>query len=224
MAVVVYLVPVGRGHYELYSETPAHPGEVPDPPRGYLARRLHSARAKWHDAIEASRDEAPPGRFARWRAETVRRLAETMAEQRTLWVLRNESEARLVYPSDIEEPVAASIVRATLVEARRHHRLWLAFDAGAFVLAGLLMFLPGPNLVAYYFAFRLLGHYFSWRGARQALGLIGWTREAEPELAGLGALAALPRSSRDAEVDAIAARLNLSRLPAFFNRAAVPEA
>ena len=51
------------------------------------------------------------------------------------------------------------------------------------------MLLPGPNLIGYYFAFRVIGHFLSWRGARQALGHVAWRPRAEPRLTELGRLA-----------------------------------
>jgi hypothetical protein len=83
-------------------------------------------------------------------------------------------------------------------------------------------FIPGPNLVAYYFAFRLIGHLQSWRGARQAMDVIKWSFEPDPGLAELASLIALPRAERAPRVAAIAARLNLPRLPSFFDRVTVP--
>jgi hypothetical protein len=84
------------------------------------------------------------------------------------------------------------------------------------------MLVPGPNVLAYYFAFRVIGHYLSWRGARQALENTTWSYRAEPALAELGQLAALPRHARASRVEAIANGLNLPRLAAFFDRTAVP--
>jgi hypothetical protein len=81
---------------------------------------------------------------------------------------------------------------------------------------------PGPNVLAYYFLFRVVGHYLSWRGARQALEAITWSNLPEPALAELGRLAALPRDARQSRVQAIAEALNLPRLAAFFDRTAVP--
>jgi hypothetical protein len=83
-------------------------------------------------------------------------------------------------------------------------------------------FIPGPNLVAYYFAFRFVGHLQSWRGARQAMEAIAWTLEPDAGLAELAALADMPREARAPRVAAIAAQLNLQRLSAFFDRVAVP--
>jgi len=102
-------------------------------------------------------------------------------------------------------------------------RFWLALTlvgALALVVSGVLVVIPGPNLIAYYFAFRVIGHYFSWRGTRRA-ALAAWDLRSEPALAELGGLADLPREARASRVDAIAARLHLPSLAAFFDRTAV---
>jgi len=91
-----------------------------------------------------------------------------------------------------------------------------------FVASGLLVLVPGPNVFAYYFGFRAIGHYLSWRGARQAMDVTSWSVRAEPALDELAALAGEPRDERAPRVEAIAAALKLPRLAAFFDRAAVP--
>ena len=90
--------------------------------------------------------------------------------------------------------------------------------------SGVFFFIPGPNLVAYYFAFRFIGHLQSWRGARQSLDVISWSYEPDSGLADLAALVDLPRAERAPRVAAIAARLKLQRLSSFFDRVAVPSA
>jgi hypothetical protein len=79
---------------------------------------------------------------------------------------------------------------------------------------------PGPNLLAYYFLFRLAGHYLSMKGARQGLDLVNWTPRACPELTELRAAAALPAPERAERVRAIAAALGLEHFATFFNRLA----
>jgi len=182
-------------------------------------------RAVWHETVSAARpDDAHRGRLARWRDRLVCRVAESIAEQRALWALRKAAAGTADYPSDLETGDARAILRRTLAHARRHHLRWLLVDGALSAASVLLVVLPGPNVVAYYFLFRLVGHYLSWRGARQALDRTAWTFRPEPALAELGALAALPRDSRAAQLQAIANRLDLPRLPAFFDRAAVPVA
>jgi hypothetical protein len=84
------------------------------------------------------------------------------------------------------------------------------------------MLVPGPNVLAYYFAFRAVGHYLSWRGAQHALERITWSLHAEPALAELGQLAVLPRAAGAARVEAIADGKKQPRHAAFFDRTAVP--
>jgi hypothetical protein len=126
----------------------------------------------------------------------------------------------LVHPSDQSAAQATAIRDRILTHASTHHVRWLAFDAGALVVSGVLVVIPGPNLIAYYLAFRVIGHYFSWRGTRQA-ALAAWDLRSEPALAELGGLADLPREARASRVHAIAARLHLPSLAAFFDRTAV---
>jgi hypothetical protein len=219
----IYLVPVGRERHELYAEA-TKPADVSGGKESFIARTLHGAREKWAAAVDAARaDETPQGWFARWRNRLICHVTEHAAEQHALWELRHAVAATAVYPPGLDEASALAIVRAVLARARKHHRRWGCVDAMALAASGLLAPLPGPNLVAYYFAFRVFGHYLSWRGARQALSQTTWTGRAEPALAELGGLAALPHDAREGRVEAIAERLNLPRLAAFFRRTAMPE-
>ena len=73
--------------------------------------------------------------------------------------------------------------------------------------SGILAPVPGPNVLAYYLGFRLVGHWLSWRGARHAIGDVQWTLEPDGSLAELASLVNMPRAARASRVDAIAARL-----------------
>jgi len=182
----------------------------------------HRLQERWHEAVHtARRTESNAGTWARIRDWAVRRTAEAIAEQRTLWTLRHRGRPSLVHPSDLSTAQAAAERDRILAAARKHHSRWLAFDLLAFVVSGLLMLVPGPNLIAYYFAFRVIGHYLSWLGARHAMRAT-WDLRAEPALAELGRLADLPRDARATRVHAIAAGLNLPSLADFFDRTAVP--
>jgi hypothetical protein len=222
---VVYLVPVGKGLFELYSETPDDP--PPDArasaTAGFWRRWLLRFHQRWHDAVRlATRAESADGRFARIRDWTVRKAAESIAEQRTLWSLRQVTSVSLVHPSDLSEAAVTAARDRLLEHARRHHGRWLMVDAVLFIASGVFVLIPGPNILAYYFAFRVVGHYLSWRGARQAIDATAWRLTPEPALAELGGLAHVARAARAARVAAIAAELNLPRLAAFFDRTAVP--
>jgi Mitochondrial K+-H+ exchange-related len=220
----VYLLPVGSERFELYSEPPDDRSPSSAPQEGFFRRYAHQLTERWHESVHAARRRDPAaGRLARWRDWAVGRIAEMIAEQRTLWSIRNEHEATLVYPSDMSESTAVAQRDAMLAHARRHHGMWTILDGLLFVGIGLVFFLvPGPNVIAYYFGFRFLGHYLSWLGARQGLDRIRWQTRPEPALAELGRLVDISRDARAPRVAAIAQALRLPRLAAFFDRTAIP--
>lgn len=221
--MIVYLVPAGRDRYELYSEPSEPPPDVP-PATGRWSRWLLRAREQWRDLTErAERDDAR-GWLSRWRDRLVRSLAESIAEQRTLWALRLERTATARVPIGLAPDAARAWIRAEFARARRYHLRWLLVDGAIFVASGVLALVPGPNLLAYYFAFRLVGHLQSWRGARQGMDLIEWQFTGDADLGELSTLVDVPRDQRGPRVAAIAGRLGLARLAAFFDRVAVPAA
>lgn len=224
----MYLVPVGSGRFELYSEPPddVAPGGLPSERDGFWRRLARGAHERWqhaaHAAHAASGADESEGRLARARDWMVRRIAESIAEQRTLWSLHGVPSASFVYPSELSDASAAAVRARMLAHARRHHGWWLILDLVGVAVSAVLALLPGPNLLAYYFALRVVGHYLSWRGARQAMDRTSWRARAEPALTELGRLAHLPHAERAERVAGIAARLHLPRLAALFDRVAVP--
>jgi Mitochondrial K+-H+ exchange-related len=220
--MVAYLVPVGRARFELYSEAHVHSDEAPAAESGFIRRWMHTAGVRWNEMVDGARRGEGKGRFARWRDRIVHRLAESIAEQRTLWALRCADAATVRFPATSTEAQARAALEAILVHARRHHGRWLLVDLLITSITGpLFFFVPGPNIVSWYFAFRTVGHWQSWRGARQAMTLTAWTYEPSQGLAELGTLLNVPRASRASRVAEIAAGLHLSRLSAFFERVAV---
>jgi hypothetical protein len=222
----VYLVPIGSGRFELYTE-PADdfaPGAAPHPPDGAWRRTVHRLHERWrraaHEAAPAARAGDRGGRAARARDWLIRRVAESIAEQRTLWSLRAVTAASFVYPSSLPAASAAAARERLLAQARRHHGRWLLFNTAGVAVTAVLVLLPGPNVIGYYFLFRVVGHYLSWRGARQGLDRVAWRGVVEPALTALGALAPLPRGERQERVASIADGLRLPRLAAFFDRVA----
>lgn len=225
----VYLVPVGRDRYELYCEVPDDDpsGTATDdaPQTGYFRRVAQRFRQMIAEAERERRhgaaDQPPRGWAGRLRARTLRWVAESIAEQRLLWHLRRQDSACLHFPDDIDEASATGIMRAALRRDFEKHRFWLIIDSIGFVLSGLLMLIPGPNLLAYYFAFRLVGHYLSLRGARQGLHHVQWRAEPSPPLSELRRVLTLAPAQREPKVLAVAERLRLEHLVRFFERTAV---
>jgi hypothetical protein len=224
----VYLVPIGSGLFELYTEPADEPEPDSAPHEGgrFWRRTINALQAHWRQAVHAAHldrgADAGTGRLARARDWLVRRIAESIAEQRTLWSLRSVTLASFVYPADLTESSATAIRQQLLAEASRHHGRWLALNLVGVAVTAVLVLLPGPNLIGYYFAFRVVGHFLSWRGARQALDHVSWRPSAEPILSELGGLAHLPRDERADRVAALSAQLGLPRLAAFFDRVATP--
>ena len=222
-SVSVYLVPLGGGRFELYTEPVDEAPLSGELPRGRWRTSVHKVHQWWVGAVEAAgRADQTAGRLERVQHWAVRVAAEAMAEQRTLWSLRHSVPATLLHPADLTGPAAAERRDRLLVAAGRRHGWWLGVYALAFVVSGLLILIPGPNLLAYYFAVRLVGHYLSWRGARCALDHTTWDARGEPALSELASLASAETAARAPRVEAIARTLNLPQLPAFFERAATP--
>ena len=223
----VFLVPVGKERYEPYCEVPDEPQEADaEPPTGFVRRVVHKFRQVMADAERERRhgrpEGAPRGWVSRVKGRTLRWVAESIAEQRLLWHLRRQDAATLFFPDDIDETRAAAMMRDQLRRDFDKHRFWLAIDSVGFVLSGLLVLVPGPNVLAYYFAFRMVGHFFSLRGARQGLSGVAWRNQPSAPLTELRHALALADDAREDRVKDIASRLRLEHLAAFFKRAAEP--
>jgi hypothetical protein len=223
----VYLVPIGAERYELYCEVPDEPADdEPEPPKGFV-RRLRQrfsimlAEAE-RERRQGRQDRDHEGWAARAKARSMRWVAESIAEQRLLWHLRRQGRACLFYPDDLDERGAMDILRRQLGRDFEKHRFWLIVDSIGFVLSGLLFLVPGPNIVAYYFAFRMVGHYLSMRGARQGLGAVVWTTENSAPLSELRRVIGLDSDERERRVHAVAHALNLEHLVKFVERTVIP--
>lgn len=218
----LFLVPAGGNRFELYSETPEEPDEAPGDRAGILRRWAHAAAVRWRTLVDTSRRGSGDGLMARWRDALVCHLADSIAEGRTLWALRAAHTGVVHVPSTLESARARAVLMSLFGQARRRHMRWLLIDLVLFVASAPFALVPGPNVLAYYLAFRLVGHVQSWRGARQGMERIRWSFEPDPGLAELEMLADVPRAERAPRVAEIAARLKLPRLSAFFDRVAVP--
>jgi hypothetical protein len=226
----VYVIPIGRDRYELYCE-PAVESESDAeavPATGLLGRLRHRFSATLRAAEE--RQHRPAAEAAG--ASTSRRLqdralgwiATRIAEQRLLWNLRRHTTAVAVHPQDMAFDEVMVLVRRKLQRDYERHRVWLAVDLVGLILSGPVALIPGPNVLAYYFAFRVVGHWLSMRGAVQGLRRVSWSGRACPPLTELRDVFTLELPARAARVHDIAARLRLPHLSTFFERVAVRHA
>ena len=227
----VYLVPVGASRHELYCEVPDDvEGDQPPAdeaaPRGFFRGLMDRFNAMLAEAERDRRQGAalPPegGWFTRLKARTLRWVAESIAEQRLLWHLRRQTDARLIYPDDLTQAQALEAMAVSLKRDYERHRFWLVIDGLLLVASGALALVPGPNFLAYYFAFRVVGHYLSFRGARQGLSGIEWKSEQSEALSELRRVIDLAPAAREQRVHEVAGRLQLEHLASFFQRTAIP--
>lgn len=226
----VFLVPVGPDRYELYCEEPDDP-DVPDAEgaerRGFFRRMALKFREQLAEAERARRYGPQPGELrpsllGRLKARTLRWVAESIAEQRLLWQLRGKDDVLLVYPDDLTDPQGREVLKRSLQRDWERHRFWLAIDGVGAAASALLIIVPGPNFIGYYFVFRIVGHYLSLRGARQGLTRVTWRTEASAPLSSLRTMMADSPDAREDRVRQVASTLRLEHFASFFQRSAVP--
>jgi len=222
----VYLVPVGAARYRLYVEIPeeeAAAARAEEPPKGRVGRLLQRFRATLAEAeaerLRRERGEPSEGSGI-WRA-IMRKMAEAIAEQRLLWHLRHQTSVDLSHPVDLDAAAALEEVRTDFSCEVRKHMRWLVIDTLAAAITGPLLFLvPGPNLVSWYFTFRAIGHFLSWRGARKGLREIEWRPEPSAPLTDVRQAISLPPPDRRSRLEAISLALGLKHFRGFVERVA----
>jgi hypothetical protein len=220
----VFVIPVGPDRYELYYEHvadapvddgPATKGLVATLQRQF-ADLLRAAEAHHHRRRESS--QAPTSWMGRRQDRLLSWIAERIADQRLLWNLRKEQRVRALYPSDaLFEQVLAHVHRALRADFERH-RFWLAIDAVGLVLSWPLTVIPGPNVLLFYFLFRVGGHYLSMQGATHGRRQVEWQGQPCDTLVRLRAALDMQEPERHRHVEAVAEALHLSSLPLFFDR------
>ena len=226
----VFVIPIGRDRYELYCEMTGEPeGEEPGlPPAGIIGKLRHRFTVMLRAADERQRQGDQTVEAESWLSRFQERIigwvAERIAEQRLLWNLRRETAVQALHPSDMSFDQVSTLIRRMLQRDYERHRRWLVIDSLGLIVSGVLMPVPGPNIIAYYFAFRVVGHWLSIRGALQGRDRIRWTGRECPPLSELRDAEMLEPATRDARIQDVAARLRLQHLPTFFDRVAIRHA
>ena len=218
----VFLVPVGDDSHDLYCEAAA---DVPISPHAASSTTLWGRalavfrRVVAEGEAEGNHSGQPHGpKRGTLRRAFTKKLAEAIAEQRLLWHLRRLTAARLWHEDDHPSADALECARQAFRRDFTKHRQWLVIDTLLWLACVPLTILPGPNLPAFYFTFRAVGHYLSMRGARQALDAIAWAPTPTPHLTALRAALVLDADARAASIDEIARSLGLTRLAAFVDK------
>lgn len=222
----VFFIPVGPDRYELYCDEAGDPDELVDDvqPGGRFAsviQKFKTALARVEQerlSGETRVHHGPRSWTERMKDRSLCWIAEKIAEQRLLWRLRKEAELTLHYPDDLSEEAAIAKARPELQREADRHLKWIIIDGVLFAGSGALFLVPGPNVVAYYFGFRLVGHYLSRRGAVHALTEISWSVCPRAQLSRLRQAIALGGLDREREVHQVASDLHLPHLAKFFER------
>ena len=227
----VYLVPLGSAGYELFCESAE--GEDVDPVQeasgaGRFYARFRRMVAEMQGQRRARRLAEVPADPAtkqplaiRLRNTVVGWVAEAIAEWRLLWHLRKQTAIELVHPPDIDGGRALMLTRRQLGRDADHHLRRLFTSSCLALLLGLLFFVPGPNVIGYYFGFLAIGHLLAWRGARHGLAHVQWRTRASEPLGELRGILDLNPDERASHVRDVAGKLGLDYLAPFVERMAV---
>ena len=222
--MTVYLVPVGGSRYQLYVEIPPDAEDTDQSDadrRGWVGRQVKKFRAMLAEAEQArlKRERGEPdGGSGLWKA-IMRRVAETVAEQRLLWRLRHQTDVNVLHPDDINGATALAEVRAEFMKDAARHLRWTIIDGVIVCITGpLFFFVPGPNVVSWYFTFRAIAHFMSWRGAKKGLTTINWHCEPAHALTDVRAALALHSDERRRRLLEIGDAMGLTHLAGFVER------
>ncbi|MEW5983432.1 MAG: hypothetical protein AB1806_13845 [Acidobacteriota bacterium] len=222
----VFLVPLGRRGYELYCEAEDHSVQADAAAGVGLRRRVSVSFRESLAFLERERQARLARRAAKEYRTVLQRvrdrvlgwMAERVAEQRLLWQLRHVAETTAHYPDDLAEADASRVVLHSLRQDATRHLRWGSLNLAGAVLFAPFTFVPGPNLPAYYFWFRVVGHALSYVGARHGLTRVRWRYAPSRPLAELRDLVNVTGEERVARAREAAGRLGLAHLERFVER------
>ncbi len=93
----------------------------------------------------------------------------TSPDESALRRLRHASQLTVCYPSSVSEEAARALWTDYLASRGRRHLWWLSINAlVAPVVLLLLMPIPGPNIIGYWFVYRAVCHALARMGVRHA--------------------------------------------------------
>jgi Flp pilus assembly protein TadB len=220
----VFVIPVGADRYVLYYEQVIEPEPEDEPaPTGRFAklqRRFSELLRAAEERRNEDQEQTPSSQSwtGRMQDRMMSWIAKRIAEQRLLWNLRKQEHVVAVHPSDTTFEAVLPHIQQALQRDFERHRFWLVVDTIGLVVSGLLAIVPGPNLLAYFFLFRVGGHWLSMRGATQGRRRIQWEGRPCEFLNGLRDALHMGRRERQGRVQQIASTLHLRHLPTFFER------
>ena len=146
-------------------------------PTGIIARfqrRFSELLREAEEHGDEEKDQTATSWTQRMQDRMMAWIARRVTEQRLLWNLRKQERVVAVHPSDTPFDVVLPSIQQSLQRDFERHRFWLVVDTIGLIASGLLALLPGPNLIAYIFLFRVGGHWLSMRGASQGRRRVQW--------------------------------------------------
>lgn len=175
-------------------------------PRGGVRGWLEKQHRRWLTSLRRAENSigATTRRVEGWLERRV------PPDEALLRSLRDANEIEIFHPTTISETEAARAWREYLVRARNRHLRWLLVDLLIVPLTLLLMPLPGPNFIGYWFVYRAICHALALLGARRALNA-----EAKWRLTAAHELDATFSDEHAEKIAVLARRFNLAHLRPF---------
>lgn len=224
----VYLVPIGTDKFESYYEAPDDDQPIESPEGlgffGRLRVRFQTQLKEAEQARHQATHDQPPTFLGRMQKRSLRWIAERIAEQRLLWHLRTADAATLHIDAVMDPQEAEAVMRASLKRDADSHLRLLAVHSLGLLASAPVAFVPGPNVLGYLFTFTVVGHFLSWRGARNGLNEVTWRVEPSTALTDLRGAFVLGAEDRHRVIHDVAHRLHMPKLARFVEQMATTSA
>jgi hypothetical protein len=209
VAVKVYLLPIGNERPVFYSEGPPRADGEAARPRRSLRRRLEERFLKSKQSLERSE-----GDVGSWLVQLWQWLHRHIgADEPLLRGLRGAGVIEVHHPASMPGPEARVAWEGYLTARWYHHLLWLTVNALLSPPSIVLMPVPGPNLIGYWFVYRAVCHTLALLGLRRA-----WGGRVETVYRPTEALDISLAEADDEDLARVAACCGLRRLAKFVTR------
>lgn len=160
----IYLFSIDPQRHVFYAEPVERDASEAVTPTG-MRGWFETKRRKVQDALENS--ESSVGRRVRQAWHWLQQR--TSPHETLLMNLRHAEKFELFHPSYMSETEARRAWRAHLKRQRARQVTWASVDAVLAVVSISLMWLPGPNILGWWFFYRAICHMLALVGARRGL-------------------------------------------------------
>ncbi|HYE64353.1 MAG TPA: hypothetical protein VD966_02150 [Pyrinomonadaceae bacterium] len=207
----VYLLGLDDERCVFYTEGPETVAEFEDAaprsgPRGWVERKYKSLQVILRES------ESGVGLHMRRAWEWLQRRASP--DEPVLRSLRGAQAIKLYHPLTLTERESLSLWADYLASRRRRHTIGLIVNGLISPLTVLLTPIPGPNVIGYWFVYRLICHLLALLGVRRA-----GSRRVTTQCLALSELDGSFGGADGERLAGVAARFGLNGLEAFIKRA-----